>query len=149
MRFSSKDFKSKPSVAPIAIGTTGTGQAGKIVDRRQTVNGSTITYKRVIFETAFGTISATNAQYTLVVKEGDVTSAMTSIADADLEGTEAASVPATGTRTSGSTKNVSFLLGYKGTKRYVQVAKLSSTVTAGTVVAANVLLGEPDQAPVL
>jgi hypothetical protein len=149
MRFSSKDFKSKPSVAPIAIGTTGTGQAGKIVDRRQTVNGSTITYKRVIFETAFGTISATNAQYTLVVKEGDVTSAMTSIADADLEGTEAAAVPATGTRTSGSTKNVSFLLGYKGTKRYVQVAKLSSTVTAGTVVAANVLLGEPDQAPVL
>jgi hypothetical protein len=53
--------------------------------------------------------------------------------------------PATGTRTSGSTKNVSFRLGYKGTKRYVQVFKLSSTVTAAPPVAASVLLLDPDQ----
>ncbi|HVJ31656.1 MAG TPA: hypothetical protein VND94_00960 [Terriglobia bacterium] len=149
MHFSAKDVKRVRSISPVAIGTTGTGQAGKIVDRRPTVNGTTINYRRVAFELDFGTITATNAAYTLVVKEGDVTSAMTSIADADLEGTEAASVPATGTRTSGSTKNVSFILGYKGAKRYVQVSKLSSTVTATTPVAASVLLAEPDQAPVL
>ena len=131
-----------------AIGTTGTGQTGKIVDRRPTVAGQVINYRRVAFEIDIGTITATNASFTLVVKEGDVTSAMTSIADADLDGTEAAAVPATGTRTSGSTKNVSFRLGYKGTKRYVQVAKLSSTVTATTPVSAAVLLMDPDSAPV-
>lgn len=149
MRASINELKRVRSISPVAIGTTGTGQAGKIVDRRPTVNGQTISYRRVVFETDFGTITATNAAYTLVVKEGDVTGTMTSIADADLDGTEAAAVPATGTRTSGTTKNVSFRLGYKGTKRYVQVFKLSSTVTATTPVAASVLLLDPDIAPVV
>lgn len=148
MRSSRDEVKRVRSISPIAIGTTGTGQAGKIVDRRPTVNGVTINYRRVLFEIDFGTITATNAAYTLIVKEGDVTSTMTSIADADLDGTEAAAVPATGTRTSGTTKNVSFRLGYKGVKRYVQVFKLSSTVTATTPVAATVLLADPDQVPV-
>lgn len=149
MRASINEFKRVRSISPVAIGTTGTGQTGKIVDRRPTVSGQVINYRRVAFEVDFGTITATNAAYTLIVKEGDVTSAMTSIADADLDGTEAGAVPATGTRTSGTTKNVSFRLGYKGTKRYVQVAKLSSTVTATTPVAATVLLMDPDIAPVL
>jgi hypothetical protein len=119
-------------------------------DRRPSSDGQRRhhNYRRVVFEIDIGTITATNAAFTLVVKEGDVTSTMTSIADTDLDGTEAAAVPATGTRTSGTTKNVSFRLGYKGTKRYVQVAKLSSTVTATTPVAAAVLLLDPDQAPV-
>jgi hypothetical protein len=149
MRSSINEMKRVRSVSPVAIGTTGTGQTGKIVDRRPTVSGSTINYRRVVFELDYGTITAVNAAFTLVVKEGDVTSTMTSIADADLDGTEAGAVPATGTRTSGSTKNVSFRLGYKGTKRYVQVFKLSSTVTAAPPVAASVLLLDPDQAPVL
>jgi hypothetical protein len=149
MRTSINEMKRVRSISPVAIGTTGTGQTGKIVDRRPTVSGVTVNYRRVAFEVDIGTITATNAAFTLVVKEGDVTSAMTSIADADLDGTEAGAVPATGTRTSGSTKNVSFRLGYKGTKRYVQVAKLSSTVTATTPVAAAVLLFDPDAAPVV
>jgi hypothetical protein len=149
MRSSINELKRVRSVSPVAIGTTGTGQTGKIVDRRPTVSGQTLNYRRVVFELDYGTITATNAAFTLVVKEGDVTSAMTSIADADLDGTEAGSVPATGTRTSGSTKNVSFRLGYKGTKRYVQVFKLSSTVTAAPPVAASVLLLDPDQMPVV
>lgn len=149
MRTSISELKRVRSISPVAIGTTGTGQAGKIVDRRPTVGGITINYRRVIFEIDIGTITATNAAFTLVVKEGDVTSTMTSIADGDLDGTEALAVPATGTRTSGTTKNVSFRLGYKGTKRYVQVFKLSSTVTATTPVAAAVLLADPDLAPVV
>lgn len=150
MRSSINELKRVRSISPVAIGTTGTGQTGKIVDRRPTVNGQVINYRRVVFELDFGTITATGAAYTLVVKEGDVTGTMTSIADADLDGTEAAAVPAAAaSRTSGSNKNVSFRLGYKGTKRYVQVSKLSSTVTAGTPVAATVLLMDPDQAPVL
>jgi hypothetical protein len=149
MRASINELKRVRSVSPVAIGTTGTGQTGKIVDRRPTVSGVTYNYRRVAFELDFGTITATGATYTLVVKEGDVTSAMTSIADADLDGTEAGAVPAAAaSRTSGSNKNVSFRLGYKGTKRYVQVAKLSSTVTATTPVAATVLLMDPDLMPV-
>lgn len=148
MRTSINELKRVRSISPVAIGTTGTGQTGKIVDRRQTVSGVVYNYRRAIFEIDIGTITATNAQFTLVVKEGDVTSTMTSIADADLDGTEAGAVPATGTRTSGTTKNVSFRLGYKGTKRYVQVFKLSSTVTAAPPVAATVLLADPDIMPV-
>lgn len=144
MRINSAEVKRVRSISPVAIGTTGTGQAGKIVSRVQTKDGKQVNYKRVVFEVDFGTITATNAAFTLVVKEGDVTSAMTSIADADLIGTEAAAVPATGTRTSGSTKNVSFELGYKGNKKYLQVSKLSSTVTATTPISASVLLLEPD-----
>lgn len=131
----------KRSIGPVAIGTTGTGQAGKIVDRRG--------FRRVEFVCAFGSITATNAAFTLIVKEGDVTSTMTSIADADLEGTEAGAVVGqAATRTSDSTKLVTKRLGYKGSKRYVQAFKLSSTITATTPVAVAVVLSEPEQAPV-
>ena len=129
------------SISPIAVGTTGVGQAGKIVD--------TAGYMGVEFLFGYGAITATNATLLPVVKEGDVTGAMTSIADADLLGTEAnAGIGAAAARTSGVSKNVDKRLGYIGTKRYVQVAKLSSTVTAGTVVHASVLLGKPRNAPV-
>lgn len=128
------------SISPVAIGTTGTGKTGKIVDRAG--------YEAVEFELSYGAITAPNAAFTPVLKEGDATGSMTSIADADLIGTEALAVPGTGTRTSGSTMNVTKRVGYKGTKRYVQVAKLSSTVTAGTPVGANVILGNPRTAPV-
>lgn len=149
MRSSRDEMKVVRSISPVAIGTTGTGQTGKIVDRRPTVAGVTYNYRRVVFVNSFGSITATNANYTLVVKEGDVTGTMTSIADADLDGTEAAAQPGqAATRTSGTSKNVSFRLGYKGTKRYVQAFKLSSTVTAGTVVGVDVLLMDPDLAPV-
>lgn len=126
-------------ISPVAIGTTGTGQTGKIIDRQG--------YGGVEFDVAYGTITATNAVYTLTIKEGDVTSAMTSVADADLLGLEANAVPATGTRTSGSTKNVTKRIGYKGIKRYVQ-ANLKSTATAGTLVAVNAILHKPELAPV-
>lgn len=129
------------SISPVAIGTTGTGQTGKIIDRKG--------YRSVEFEIGYGTITATNAVYTVVVKEGDATGSMTSIADADLIGTELlAGVAAAATRTSGVSKNVVKRLGYTGLKRYVQVSKLSSTVTATTPVYASVILGDPEQAPV-
>lgn len=140
MRGLHNDILTKRSIGPVAIGTTGTGQAGKIVDRRG--------YRRVEFLLSYGSITATGAVFTVVVKEGDVTSAMTSIADADLEGTELLAGIAAGTpRTSDSNKLVTKRLGYKGNKRYVQVSKLSSTVTAGTVVGAAVILSEPEQSP--
>ncbi|MGX9145928.1 hypothetical protein [Mesorhizobium sp. 128a] len=120
-------------ISPVAIGTTGTGQTGKIVDRKGYIGP-------VLFAVEYGTITATNAVYTATVKEGDVTGTMTSVAGADLIGTEAlAGVGATGTRTSGSSKNCVKTIGYKGGKRYCNIS-VKSTVTAATPVAATAFL---------
>lgn len=129
-----------PRVAlkPVAIGTTGTGQAGKVLDR--------LGYDGVEFVISYGEITSTAAVYTVTVKEGDVTGTMTSVADADLLGTEAAAVPGTGARASGTTKNVVKRIGYVGAKRYVQCG-VKSTATAGTLVAINAIFGKPDRAP--
>lgn len=141
MRDTHDNVKCVRSISPVAIGTTGTGQAGKIVDTQG--------YNGVEFIVSYGAVTATGAVFTLVVKEGDATGSMTSIADADLLGTEAnAGLAAAATRTSGVSKNVTKRLGYIGQKRYVQAAKLSSTVTAGTPVGVDVLLTRPLNAPV-
>jgi hypothetical protein len=133
------DIDTERSIGPVAIGTTGTGQTGRIVDRRG--------FRRVQFVCSYGTITATNAAFTLRLLEGDVTSALTSIADADLEGTEALAVPPVGTRTDNVNRLTTRRIGYKGNRRYVQ-ARLSSTVTAGTLVGVAVVLSEPEVAPV-
>lgn len=126
-------------IAPVAVGTTGTGVTGKVIDTQG--------YQGVEMIVSYGTITATNAAFTLTIKEGDVTGTMTSVADADLLGTEAAATPGTGTRTSGTTKNVTKRIGYVGTKRYVQ-ANVKSTVTATTPVAITAILSAPHLAPV-
>ena len=127
------------SVSPVVVGTTGTGQVGKIVDRRG--------YDGVEFIISYGTITATSATILPVVKEGDATGTMTSIADADLLGTEAGAGIAAAVRTSGTTKNVTKRLGYVGIKRYVSV-NIVPTATAGPPVSASVLLTRPARAPV-
>jgi hypothetical protein len=136
-------IKTVPVIAPVAIGTTGTGQAGKIIDL--------LGYGGVEFVFAYGSIAATNAVITPVMKEGDVTGTMTSVADADMlpmaGGEVAAGVPATTPRTSGVSKNFTTRLGYKGNKRYVQIAKLSSTITAATPVSVTAILHTPNVAP--
>jgi hypothetical protein len=127
------------SISPVAAGTTGTGKTGTIVDRQG--------YGGVEFIFDYGTVTATNATITVTVLEGDVTGTMTSIADADLIGTEVlASLAAAATRTSGVSKNVSKRLGYKGVKRYVQ-AKMVPTVTATTPIAATAVLFKAQVAP--
>jgi hypothetical protein len=127
-------------IAPVAIGTTGTGQTGKIIDRKG--------YGGVEFSIAYGTITATAAVYTVTVKEGDVTGTLTSVADTDLLGTEAgAGIAATTPRTSGVSKNVTKRVGYKGLKRYVQ-CNVKSTSTAGTLISVNAILHSPSLRPV-
>lgn len=127
------------SIDPVAVGTTGTGQTGAVVDRQG--------YDSVELLVSYGAITATAATFTVTMLEGDATGSMTSVADADLIGTEAGAGLAAATRTDGSTENVTKRLGYKGNKRYVQ-AKVVSTATAGTPVAAGFLLGHPHRAPV-
>ncbi len=126
-------------VSPVAIGTTGTGKTGKVIDRQG--------FDGVEFLISYGTITATNAAYTVTVQEGDVTGTLTSVADADLVGTEAlAAVGQAATRTSGVSKNVTLKVGYKGVKRYVNCS-VKSTVTAGTLVGIDAVLFNPEVAP--
>lgn len=126
-------------ITPVAVGTTGTGQTGKIIDRQG--------YGGIEFICSYGSITATNAVFTVTVKEGDVTGTLTSVADADLLGTEAlAGVAAAATRTSGTSKNVVKRIGYKGNKRYVN-ASIKSTVTAGTIISCEAVLYSPSVMP--
>lgn len=133
------NVKATRVVSPVAVGTTGTGKTGAIIDRQG--------YGGVEFIVDYGTITATAATFTVTVMEGDVTGTLTSVADADLLGTELLAGIAAGTpRTSGSNKNVSKRVGYKGKKRYVQ-ANIKSTTTAGTPVAITALLHSPQVGP--
>jgi hypothetical protein len=127
-------------ISPVAVGTTGTGQTGKIVDLQG--------YHGCLLLLSYGSITATNATLHGDVKEGDVTGTMTSVADADLLGTEAlAAVGATASRVSAVSKNVVKAIGYIGTRRYVQV-NVKSTVTAVPPVSVTALRGVADLKPV-
>lgn len=126
------------AIEPVAAGTTGTGQVGNVIDRKG--------YGGVEFIIAYGAVTSTAATFTVTVKEGDVTGTMTSVADADLLGTEALASLAAGTRTDGSTEKVSKRVGYKGSKRYVQCSVVN-TATAATPVSAIAILHSPQVAP--
>ena len=126
-------------IAPVAIGANAT-KTGKIIDRQG--------YGGVEFVAAYGAVTTTGTIVTLVCKEGDVTGTLTSVADADLLGTEAlASLLAATPRTSGSTSNVTKRLGYKGQKRYVQVNAVQTGVTSVGCVGITALLHSPGLAP--
>ena len=139
MRGTHYDTLNKRGVGPVAVGTTGTGVTGKVQDRRG--------YRRAEWYISYGAVTITTAVFTVTVKEGDVTGTMTSIADADLEGTELlAGLAAAATRTSDVSKLVTKRLGYKGSKRYLQI-NIKSTSTAGTPVGAVLGLSEPESGP--
>jgi hypothetical protein len=141
MRDLHNNIRVKRLISPVAAGTTGTGKtsAASLGDRTG--------YAGVEFVFNYGTLTATGAVVTVTVLEGDVTGTMTSIADADLIGTETlASLLAATPRTSGTTKNVSKRLGYKGLKKYVQ-AKMVNTVTAAIPVSCDLLLYNPTIGP--
>lgn len=132
------ETKTVSSIAPIAAGTTGTGRTGVIVDRRGWRNAELIC--------SYGAVTATAATFTVTLLHGDATGAMASVADADMEGTEAGVALGQAVRTDGVGDNLSKRLGYKGNKRYLQ-AKIVNTATAATPVAATFLLSEPEVAP--
>ena len=119
------------TIAPIAVGTTGTGQTGEAVDL-QGADAATIIF-------GYGAITATAATFTATILEGATTGgSFTSVADADLVGTEAAAGIAAAARVDGSTEKVFKSVGYIGTQRYIK-ARIVSTATAGTPVSAVVV----------
>lgn len=137
-------IKATRCITPVAVGTTGTGKTGLIIDRQG--------YDALEYVIEYGSVTATNATITPVLKECDTTGgSFTSVADGDMlpiSGAELnAALVAAATRTSGVSKNVVKKLGYVGNKRYTQL-QLVNTVTAVPIVGATAILGEPSNAPV-
>ena len=129
------NVRTKTVIYPVAIGANAT-KTGTVIDRQG--------YRGVEFIVAYGAVTTTGTVVTLVVKEGDVTGTLTSVADADLLGTEAlAGLAAATPRTSGSTKEVTKRVGYRGTKRYVSVDAVSTGVTSVGCVCVTALLNNP------
>lgn len=122
-------------IGPVAIGANAT-KTGKIIDRTG--------FAGLHFEVGYGAITTTGTVLTVQVKEGDVTGTLTSVADADLVGTETlASRLAQTPATSGVAQNVRKSIGYKGSKRYVQVNTISTGVTSAGCVDVTAILFNP------
>jgi len=138
MRDLHNNCRTKVTIAAVAIGANAT-KTGIVIDRQG--------YGGVEFIASYGSVTTTGTVVTLVAKEGDVTGTMTSIADADLLGTEALASLLAGARVAGTGKEVSKRLGYKGNKRYVSVDAVQTGTTSVGVVGVNVLLFEPNNAP--
>ena len=126
-------------VGPVAIGANGT-VSGKVIDRAA--------FGTVEFIAAYGAIVTTGSVVTLVVKEGDVTGTMTSVANSNLIGTEALPSRLGGATTSGTGSNVAKRIGYSGSKRYVTVDAVKTGTTSVGCVAVTAILGSPTSAPV-
>lgn len=127
------------AINAVALGATGT-ITGSIIDRAG--------YGGVEFVIGYGSVVTTGTVATVVVKEGDVTGTLTSVADADLIGTEALASLLAGARTAGTGKECTKRIGYKGTKRYVQASIIGSGTTSVGYVWADAVLFHPEIAAV-
>lgn len=132
------------AIEPKAVGTTGAtnGSLSGVIP----VAG----YRGVTFLYSYGTIPSTTEQILPVVLECETSGgSFTSVADADLIGTEAAAgiAATTTTRVSGVSKNVSKKLGYKGSKSFLKT-RVYGIGTATAIVSAVALLHNPRHAPV-
>jgi hypothetical protein len=116
------------AITPQAVGTSGIagGKLSSALDRRG--------FESVEFIYSSGASASVADTITPVIYEGDTTNgSFTSVATADLLGTEAAL-----TLTAAKSGRV----GYNGNKRYLKI-RLYGTGTATAVVAATAILGSP------
>jgi len=132
------NIRTKTVITPTAIGANAT-KTGLVVDRQG--------YGGVEFVAEYGSVTTTGSVVTLVVKEGDVTGTLTSVANADLLGTEVLASLAAGARVAGTGKEVTKRVGYKGAKRYVSVDAVQTGVTSVGCVAVTAILHTPNNAP--
>lgn len=139
MRHPQENIKQKLGLAPVALGATG-NNAGKIIDRQG--------YAGVEFLVIYGAITTTGTVVTPIMKEGDATGSMTSVADADMIGTEALAGLAAGARASGTGQLVVKRVGYKGAKRYVSLDLNGTGTTSAGSVAVAAFMHTPEAAPV-
>jgi hypothetical protein len=127
------------AINPVALGTTG-AIASAVIDRQG--------YGGVEFIVAYGSITTTGTVVTAIVKEGDVIGTLTSVADADLLGTEALVSLAAGARAAGTGKELAKRIGYKGDARYVSLTLNHTGTTSVGIVGAVAVLHNPAGAPV-
>lgn len=139
MKHLQQDIKQKMAIIPIALGATGV-MTGAVIDRKG--------YAGVEFIVDYGSITTTGTDIAVLVKEGDATGSLTSVADGDLIGTEALASLAAGARAAGTGKEVSKRIGYKGNKRYVNLVLTHSGTTSVGCVAASAIMHTPEAAPV-
>lgn len=133
------NIKQVQAIIPATIGANGT-KTGPVIDRQN--------YGGVEFVISYGSVTTTGSVVTAVVKEGDVTGTLTSVADADLLGTEALASLAAGARVAGTGKEVAKRVGYIGGKRYVQLSLVQTGTTSAGAVAADAILFNPAVRPV-
>lgn len=131
-------IRTKTVISPLAIGANAT-KTGIVIDRQG--------YGGVEFLASYGAVTTTGTIVTLVVKEGDVTGTLTSVANADLLGTEALASLLAGARVAGTGKEVTKRIGYKGVKRYVSVDAVQTGVTSVGVVGVAAILHDAALAP--
>lgn len=132
------NIRTKNVITAAAIGANAT-KSGIVIDRQG--------YGGVEFIAAYGSVTTTGSIVTLVVKEGDVTGTMTSVADTSLLGTEALVSLLAGARAAGTGKEVTKRVGYVGNKRYVTVDAVQTGVTSVGCVSVTALLHSPGNAP--
>ncbi|MYS47539.1 hypothetical protein GTY23_41495 [Streptomyces sp. SID5998] len=83
----------------------------------------------------------TDGTHAIDVQESDDNTTFTSVAASELQGTE----PSIGS----ADDNKMYVVGYKGTKRYLRVAVTASGTTSGGTYGASVILANPRTAPVV
>ena len=133
-----EQMRTKVGIKAVAIGANAT-KTGPVQDR----NG----YEGVELVVSYGAVTTTGTIVTLIVKEGDVTGTMTSVADADLLGTEALASLLAGARASGTGQNVTKRIGYKGNKRYVNVLAVGTGTTSVGCISAEWIMHSPRVGP--
>lgn len=132
------NIRTKNVVTAAAIGANAT-KTGIVIDRQG--------YGGVEFIATYGSVTTTGSVVTLVVKDGDVTGTLTSVADAYLLGTEALASLLAGARVAGTGKEVTKRVGYTGIKRYVSVDAVQTGTTSVGVVGVAAILHSPNNAP--
>jgi hypothetical protein len=130
------------AIAPQVCGTSGI--AGGVLSNALDRAG----YEAVEVALNYGTTASVADTITPIVYESDAsTGGFTSVANADLLGTEAGSSLPAATRTSGSGKNVAHQIGYIGIKRYLKLRMYGLGTATGTI-GATWLLGHARNAPI-
>lgn len=119
--------------ATLAITTRTASGNGTGVDRA--ASGAMYQDAMVVVHT--GTI--TDGTHAVDIQESDDNSAWNSVAASELQGAEPSIVAADDDKV--------FIVGYKGTKRYLRVAITASGTTTGGVYGATVVLANPRNAP--
>lgn len=138
----SRDFHNNSKVvrvlSPIALTTT-LGSGAKIVSRAG--------YEGLEFVVNVGTRTTTAGSVSFIMKEGDVTGTLTSVADADMTVTEASIAIAAATPlVSGTHKNMVRRIGYLGRSPYVTLISVPAAMTS-CIVGIEATLSAPHVAP--